>query len=39
LGPQEKTGDKKMKKVSQIASGIYQAAKIAAAGAWDWKEE
>jgi hypothetical protein len=28
-----------MKKVSQIASGIYQAAKKAAIGAWNWKAE
>jgi hypothetical protein len=28
-----------MRKLSQIASGIYQAAKKAATGAWDWKAE
>ena len=38
MGSRKKTGEK-MKTVSQIASVIYQAAKKAAAGAWDWKAE
>jgi hypothetical protein len=37
--PQKKSRRKKMKKVSQIASLNYQAAKKAATGAWNWKAE
>lgn len=38
-GAAKKSRGDEMKKVSQIASSIYQAAKKAATGAWDWKAE